>query len=74
MDEYGNIELPINFNDSKALLVHEASLVMKRDDKILENLFSRIKLVKAECGLYHLLKLDGLEVGEYTLKLFMCAN
>ena len=47
---------------------------MKRDDKILENLFNRIKLVKAECGLYHLLKLDGLEVGEYTLNLFMCAN
>lgn len=66
--------MPVNFDSSKELLDHEASLVMKRDNKILENLFSRIKIVEDKCGLYSLLKLDGLEVGEYILNLNTCAN
>jgi len=37
-------------------------------------MFDRIKLTKAQCGLYHLLHLEGLEVGEYCLNLRICAG
>ena len=68
-----SIELPINC-DKDALKENDASLVRLRDGKILENMFSRIKISKVECGKYHLLRLDGLEIGEYTLKLKQTAN
>jgi len=42
---------------------------MTREGNILKNMFERIKITKAECGLYHLLHLDGLEVGDYCLNL-----
>jgi hypothetical protein len=69
-----HIELPINFDDSKPLAVYEASLLMSRDKQILENLFTRIQIVKAESGMYHLLKIQDLEVGDYVLKLNTWAN
>ena len=69
-----NIELPINFDDSKPLAAHEASLLMRRDGHILENLFTRIQIVKAESGMYHLLKIQDLEVGDYVLKLNTWVN
>lgn len=69
-----NIEIPINFDDSKPLGVYEASLLMSRDKQILENLFTRIQIVKAESGMYHLLKIQDLEVGDYVLKLNTWVN
>lgn len=69
-----NIELPINFDDSKPLAVYEASLLMSRDQQILENLFTRIQIVKAASGMYHLLKIQDLEVGDYVLKLNTWVN
>jgi hypothetical protein len=42
---------------------------MTRDGKVLENLFSRIKVEKSKCSLYDLLKLEGLEAGNYVFKI-----
>ena len=69
-----NIEIPVNYDDSKPLQRHQASLRMTREGTILKNMFDRIKLTKAQCGLYHLLHLEGLEVGEYCLNLRICAG
>jgi hypothetical protein len=41
---------------------------------VLKNLFDRITLTKAACGMYHILNLAGLEVGEYTLNLKITAG
>ena len=45
---------------------------MFRDGNIINNMFSRIQM--ENIGAYHLLKLDGLEVGEYILTTKFCAN
>jgi hypothetical protein len=37
------IQFPVNFNGSE-LKTYQASLLMKRNGKIIENMFSRIKL------------------------------
>jgi len=47
---------------------------MTREGNVLKNLFERIKLTKATCGMYHILNLVGLEVGEYTLNLQIAAG
>jgi hypothetical protein len=48
---------------------------MKRDQKLIKNMFQRIKLGKSEKGgSYQILKLENLENGEYTLKLKMSAS
>jgi len=47
---------------------------MSREGKILKNLFSRIKVVKAPSEMYHLLQLEGLEAGDYELYLNICAG
>jgi hypothetical protein len=69
-----NIEIPVNFDDSKPLLPTEASLAMFQGDNVLTNLFKRIKLAKVPCGKYHMLSLEGLEAGSYKLCTKMCAN
>ena len=56
-----NLEFPVNFDDSKEILPSEISLVMSRDNNVLQNLFSRIKIDKATCGKYSLLSITGLE-------------
>ena len=48
---------------------------MKRDQKLIKNMFQRIKFVLSEKrGQYQILKLEGLENGEYTLKLKLSAS
>jgi hypothetical protein len=69
-----NVEIPVNFDDSKELQRYQASLKMAKEGNILKNFFDRIKLVKAACGMYHVLNLVGLEVGEYRLCLKMSAG
>ena len=41
---------------------------MKKNGKILKNMFSRIKLIKSDCQQYHYLRLECLEAGDYELK------
>ena len=62
------VEFPI-FTQGKNLKLekHQISLLMTRDGKVLENLFGRIKIEKSNCSLYDLLKLEGLEAGNYVL-------
>ena len=48
---------------------HEAKLIMSRHGKIIENCFKRIQVEKADCQHYHLIKLSGLEHGNYKLEL-----
>jgi len=70
MIEGENLELPVSYDDSQALERYQASLKMSRDGNVLKNLFDKIQLEKSDKGgPYHLLKLDGLEAGEYQLKL-----
>ena len=47
---------------------------MTRNGNILKNLFAKIQLIKAHCGLYHIIKLEGLEAGEYQLELNIVAG
>ena len=47
---------------------------MTRNNNILKNLFDKIQLVEAPCGLYHILNLDALEAGEYHLRLQIVAG
>lgn len=65
-------EMPVNFDDSKPLQHYEASLGLYRYGNIISDMFKRIELEKRSH--YHMLKLQGLEVGEYRLTLKMCAN
>lgn len=53
----------------KKLTRQHASLQMKKNQTVIKDLFERIQIVKAPCGLYHLLRLEGLESGQYTLSL-----
>jgi hypothetical protein len=69
-----SIELPVNFDDSKKLSPSEVSLGHYRNSNIIQNLFNRIELTKASCGHYHILKLEGLEEGEYKLETKFCSN
>ena len=47
---------------------------MYRDDKLISNLFERISFSPSKHGLYRVLKLQGLETGEYQLKLNLNAG
>lgn len=59
------IEIPVNFDDSKELQPHEASLALYQNNRVITNMSSRIKIEKAKCGLYHFLVLESLESGTY---------
>lgn len=41
---------------------------MRIDNKIIDNLFSKIKIEKAPSGQYSILKVPGLEFGDYELR------
>ena len=47
---------------------------MYRNGNVLKNMYKSIELKKVPCGLYHMLKVEALEVGEYKLTTRMCAN
>jgi hypothetical protein len=47
---------------------------MSRDGNILNNIFKRIKLIDSAGKAYKLIRLDGLEVGDYELHLRLNAN
>ena len=69
-----SIEVPINWNHESDIKPHQASLLMSRDGNILNNMFKRIRVIESAGKIYKLIRLDGLEVGEYELHLRLNAN
>ena len=64
-----SVEVPINWNHQLDIKPHQASLLMSREGVILNNMFMRIKLIDSAGKAYKLIRLDGLEVGDYELHL-----
>ena len=44
-----SIEIPVNFKGDQ-LFRHQAYLLLKRDGKIIKNMFERINLIKSDRG------------------------
>jgi len=68
------VQIPVNFDNSKPFSKAEASLVLNRNNTIIQNMFKRINLIQDPSKHYHILQLEDLEVGEYTLKTKFCSN
>jgi hypothetical protein len=66
--EGDTIDLPVSLQSDK-LERNLASFIRRVDDKIVESLFERVKLLPAPGKLYHLVRLEALEQGEYDLNL-----
>jgi hypothetical protein len=47
---------------------------MSRDGNLLNNMFKRIKIIDSAGRTYKLIRLDGLEVGDYELHLRLNAS
>jgi prolyl oligopeptidase PreP (S9A serine peptidase family) len=69
-----DIEIPVNYDQSKPKLRSEVTLAHYLDGKLISNLFERVELESAGGGHYSLLKLAKLDVGEYRLQTKFCAN
>lgn len=63
------LELPVNYVSNEPLKKHMASLLQYRESSYLYDLFDKIRIVPSPSGTYGVLRLEGLEVGEYKLKL-----
>jgi len=48
---------------------HQISLVQRGEDNTLRNLFGKIRMTPSQSGLYHNICLEGLEAGDYKLRL-----
>ena len=69
-----DVEIPVNYDQSKPKLRSEVTLAHYMDGTLIANLFDRVELETAPGGFYSLLKLAKLDVGEYRLQTKFCAN